>query len=194
MIGVKKSYQNNLSPLITDIRLVAFLRNKQLDLNYKLYTMKQMRNLFSAILVLSVSLLILSCNDGNSPVDNDYILSGNANGSQEVPPVTTSATGVLTGTYNRDNNTFQYSITWTGLSGTVTAMHFHGPAVVGASAPPIHDIFSQIITNGTSGSAGGSLTLHDTTEAHLLNGKLYYNIHTAANSNGEIRGQVIASQ
>ena len=158
--------------------------------------MKRINSFLFFLVVSFAAFSILSCDDSNNGggSNSNYVISGNASGSQETPPVTTGATGTLSGTYNKDNNTLQYTITWTGLSGTVVAMHFHGPAAVGFSAPPIHDIASQIITNGTSGSAGGTLILHDTTEAHLLNGKLYYNLHTVANPNGEIRGQVLASQ
>jgi hypothetical protein len=155
--------------------------------------MKQILIGFFLTGALFITVAITSCGD-DPVVDNNYTLSGNANGSQETPPVTTAANGTLSGTYNASTNTLQYAITWTGLSGAATAIHFHGPAVAGASASPIHDLFSQIIANGTSGSAGGSIIIADTTEAHLLNGKIYYNIHTGANPNGEIRGQVQATQ
>ena len=84
-----------------------------------------------------------------------------------------------------------YNINWTGLSGNISMAHFHGPALAGASAGPIHDIV--IGTNGTSGSTAASLTLHDSTEAHLLNGRIYHNLHTVLRPNGEIRGQVTAN-
>lgn len=136
--------------------------------------------------------LITSCDKDDDDFDDDenFTLSGNASGSQENPAVSTAATATLSGTYNSENNLLTYTINWTGLSGLVTGMHFHGPAAVGVNAGVIHGI--EISTNGISGSASGSLTLADTTENHLLNGKLYYNIHTALYPNGEIRGQVTA--
>jgi hypothetical protein len=37
----------------------------------------------------------------------------------------------------------------------------------------------------------GSATLTDAQAADLAGGKLYVNVHTAANKGGEIRGQVV---
>jgi hypothetical protein len=45
----------------------------------------------------------------------------------------------------------------------------------------------------SSGNISGSFTVVNTTtllESDLLAGKWYFNIHTAANTGGEIRGQV----
>lgn len=146
-----------------------------------------------AVMALSVACIVTSCDKDDDDIDNDqtYSISGNASGSQEVPTVATSATGTLTGNYNARTNMLTYSISWTGLSGNISMAHFHGPALAGASAGPIHDI--SIATNGMAGSTTGSITLADSTETHLLNGRLYYNLHTVLNPNGEIRGQVTAS-
>ena len=147
----------------------------------------------SAVLAIT-SLLIVGC-DNNDDDDRDngsYTISGSASGSQEVPAVTTSATGTISGTYDARTNSLTYSINWNGLSNIVTGLHFHGPAVVGQEAGVIHPL--TITTNGTTGGASGTLTLADTTEAHLLGGRLYYNIHTVLNPDGEIRGQMTATE
>jgi hypothetical protein len=142
--------------------------------------------------VLAVSALVASCDKDDDDVDEQkYTLSGTASGSQEVPAVATSATGTLTGTYDAGNNKFDYTINWSGLSGTVAAMHIHGPAMAGANASVIHPL--SITVNGAMGSSSGSLTLADSTETHLLNGRLYYNIHTALHPNGEIRSQIVTA-
>ncbi len=148
------------------------------------------RPLLYAVIVAAISLLVIACEKEDDVNENgqSYTLSGNASGNQEVPPVSTSASAILTGTYNRETNALTYSINWTGLSGTATAIHFHGPAPLGMSAADIHGL--TIITNGVSGSAAGSLVIADSTESHLLDGKIYYNIHTVLNPAGEIRGQV----
>ena len=144
-------------------------------------------------LCTSASLFFVSC-DKNDDDNEDvtYTISGNADGAQETPAVTTTATGTLTGTYNSRTNQLQYTINWTGLSGDVSVAHFHGPALAGVAAGPIIDL--TVTTNGMAGNITGSATLADSTEAHLLAGKLYYNLHTVANPNGEIRGQVTATQ
>lgn len=143
-------------------------------------------------LFASASLFFVSCDKDNDDDMDDvtYDISGDASGSQEVPAVTTTGAGTLTGTYNKNTNQLQYTINWTGLSGDVSAAHFHGPASPGESASPI--ITLVVSTNGMSGNITGTATLDESTEAHLLNGKLYYNLHTVLNPTGEIRGQVSA--
>ena len=144
-------------------------------------------------LLAGSALIMASCkkdDNGNNNNAQMYTISGNASGAQETPAVTTSATGTLTGTYNASTNQLQYNINWTGLSGVATVAHFHGPALAGVSALPVIDL--AITTNGVNGNITGSATLHDTMEAHLLSGRLYYNVHSALNPNGEIRGQVTA--
>jgi hypothetical protein len=141
-------------------------------------------------LLAGSALLISSCDKGDDVDEVKYSLSGNATGSQEVPAVTTSATATLSGKYNATTNLLEYDINYTGLSGNATVAHFHGPALAGVSANPVIDL--TIVTNGISGKIKGSTTIHDSLEAHLLSGKLYYNIHTVARPNGEIRGQVQA--
>lgn len=144
------------------------------------------------LMALSMASVITSCDKEDDDIDDKtYTISGNASGSQEVPAVTTSATGALSGSYNARTNLLTYNITWTGLSGNVVVAHFHGPAIAGVSANPIHDI--SITTNGMTGSTSASVTLADSTESHLLNGRLYYNLHTVLHPAGEIRGQVSAT-
>ncbi len=90
----------------------------------------------------------------------------------------TSATKVLT-------ITFQYS----GLTGTTTAAHIHGPALAGASAGVVFG-FSGFVTGVTSGSYANTFVLNATQETDLLAGKYYINIHTSFAGGGEIRGQL----
>jgi len=147
---------------------------------------------FLAATILASTLLITSCEKDNVDDDDDtFTISGNASGSQEVPAVATAGSATLTGTYNSDNNQLVYTINWSGLSGNVVAAHFHGPAAAGVSAGPLVDIV--VTTNGVSGTATATTTLTPDVESYLLAGTLYYNLHTVANVNGEIRGQVAAT-
>lgn len=139
------------------------------------------------ILFLATAGCSKSKNNTNNQKVN-YTLSGNANGAQEVPAVTTSATGTLAGTYNSSTYALTYTITWSGLSSTPILMHFHGPALAGENAAPSLGITGFPTT--TSGTFSGSATLTVAQGADLLAGKWYYNIHTTAHDGGEIRGQV----
>jgi hypothetical protein len=148
---------------------------------------------FIALPVLAATLLLTSCDkdDDDDMNDSTYTLSGTASGAQENPAVTTNGTATLSGTYNANNNRLDYTINWTNLSGPATVAHFHGPAAVGVNALPMIDI--SIGTNGINGTASASVTVPDSVETHLLNGNVYYNVHTAAHVNGEIRAQVLTT-
>ena len=155
------------------------------------------RRLFGSLAGLALIGLVAfsSCDkeeSNSTPKSAKYSISGAASGSQEVPAVTTSATGNLTGSYDTTSKSLIYTVTWTGLSAEATMAHFHGPAIAGAIAPPIETL--TITTNGTAGSATDTITATSALHAALLAGQVYYNIHTAAHPDGEIRGQVSVQQ
>ncbi len=104
--------------------------------------------------------------------------------SEQVPPVTGNASGKLEATYDAASKKLSWKGTYSGLSGPATAAHFHGPADAGKNA--------GVAVNAPAPSSPfeGSATLTDAQAADLAAGKLYYNVHTAANPGGEIRGQV----
>ena len=108
-------------------------------------------------------------------------------GQNEVPPTTSAATGeaeIVAATYGVGGRRLSYTIECEGLTGPITAAHFHGPAEEGANAPPIAPI------EGDACPLAGSVALTPEQAALLADGMIYVNIHTAANPDGEIRGQV----
>jgi hypothetical protein len=116
-------------------------------------------------------------------------LSASLDGAQEVPPVPTPATGSASMTYDNVSNLLSWTITFSGLIGTTTDAHFHGPAVPGVSAgitvPIPH-------TDGlTADTLIGSATITEAQEAQLLGNLWYINIHSTFRPGGEIRGQVV---
>ena len=52
-------------------------------------------------------------------------------GAQEVPPVNTAADGTAEIQLNTNTNVLTWKVTYTGLSGTPTGGHIHGPAAPG---------------------------------------------------------------
>ncbi len=147
----------------------------------------------SLLVSISLSALLFTACDKDDDDDNnskvEYTISATLNGAKERPaPVETAATGSVTGTYNKNTNVLNYHVTWTGLTGPATAMHFHGPATVDETAPPV------VPVAGFPAEAGamhqGTANLTEAQEADLLAGKWYFNIHTQAHQPGEIRGQV----
>jgi len=121
-----------------------------------------------------------STTNGSSQEGVKVTLSGN----QEVPPVTTSATG--TGTFMiKSDKSVSGSITVTGMN--AIAAHIHEGAA-GKNGPVIVPL-SKSSDNTWSTASGAKLT--DTQYASYLAGNLYVNAHTAANKGGEIRAQLV---
>jgi hypothetical protein len=114
-------------------------------------------------------------------------LKATLNAASEVPAKSSSGTGVLTAKLNTATNELTYHVTFDGLTGAAAAAHFHGPAAPGANAGPQVAVKTAPIVSPIDGTA----TLTPAQEKDLLAGKWYFNIHTAANAGGEIRGQVM---
>jgi len=111
-----------------------------------------------------------------------------ATGAQEVPPVTTSAFGLGTVNVSHDLSTLTFHLIADGLSGPITAAHIH-EGEFGSNGGVVYDLGSLITATGTE--IIGTLPLNDIASLNaFLNGSYYWNIHTAANPGGEIRGQV----
>ncbi len=105
-------------------------------------------------------------------------------GSQENPPVTTTATGSGTVTINPDM-TVSANITTSGI--TATAAHIH-LAPRGQNGPVVVP-FTRSGDNSWSAAPGAKLTQAQY-EAYKA-GNLYVNVHSEANKGGEIRGQIV---
>jgi hypothetical protein len=80
----------------------------------------------------------------------------------------------------------QWTVTYADLSSPISAAHFHGPAPVGQNAK----IQIPIDKGALASPIKGSATLTDQQVTDLMAGQWYFNIHTAQNPMGEIRGQV----
>lgn len=106
-------------------------------------------------------------------------------GSAEVPPVDSKGAGTLTATYDTTSKQLKYEVTYSGLTGPAIMAHFHSPADLTQTAPP------TIPMGNPASPISGTATLNDAQADALLNGKMYFNVHTDAHRSGEIRGQVV---
>ncbi|WP_192243251.1 CHRD domain-containing protein [Mesorhizobium silamurunense] len=105
-------------------------------------------------------------------------------GGQQNPPVTTKGKGTATFTFNTTSKKLTWNVKYSGLSGPAVAAHIHGPAAMGQSADPV------IPFKKLKSPIKGSATLTDAQATDLEAGKYYVNVHTKANPDGEIRGQI----
>ena len=114
-----------------------------------------------------------------SAVDAKVTLSG----SQEVPAVTTSATGSGTITVAADQS-ISGSIKTTGIKATAAHIHM---AAAGQNGP----VIVPLTKDGEDGwTVGPGAKLQDAHFQAFKDGNLYVNVHSAANPGGEIRGQI----
>ena len=119
-------------------------------------------------------------------------------GAQETPPVETGAVGNMSLQLSPDQTQITYTLSQSGLVSPITAAHIHAapPGVPGPIIFPLTDTnFTSPLTGFLSAkdltpqSDAGVVTFEDAIDA-MLTGKTYANIHTTANPNGEIRGQI----
>lgn len=123
-------------------------------------------------------------------------------GSNEVPAVTSAATGTFTATVDEAAGTIAWTLSVPAIT-NATAAHIHagaaganGGIVLNLFAAPTGSPASSINVSGTakasdlSGTLAGNLPGFITA---LKAGGLYANVHTSANPGGEIRAQVTAA-
>lgn len=119
------------------------------------------------------------------PIPVKAVLSGAA----ETPPNKSTGTGILAGTFDPASRKLTYSVSYSGLSGPPTAAHFHAPAPVGKPAG------IEIPVKGSlANPIKGEVTLTEEQAHNLTDQQTYFNIHTAQDKAGEIRGQVIVTK
>ena len=132
--------------------------------------------------VIAATLGLTAC--GSAMMGNTTAISAKLSSANEVPANSSAGTGMLDASFNKDTSVLTWTVSYSGMTGPVTAGHFHGPAMAGTNAG---------VALGFSGSMDspikGSATLTAAQAADLLAGKWYVNLHTAANKGGEIRGQ-----
>jgi hypothetical protein len=136
------------------------------------------------------------------------------NGPSEAPPNTSPGSGVSVVTFDPDTGLMRITATFSGLQGTVTAAHIHGPIPL-PPAPPVAGVATPVPTfpGFPSGVTSGSydmtfdmnlassynpafITANGGTVAGartaffnaMSSGRAYLNIHSTVYGGGEIRG------
>jgi len=142
-------------------------------------------------------------------------------GYEEVPVVSTVASGDFVGTISKDDLAIDYQLTYSGLQGNVLQAHIHvaQPGVSGsiviwlcqtAAQPAPAAVSALTPTCPQAGTVSGQITAAnviagstvsqqlaagelDEVLAAIRGGVAYANVHTTLSTPGEIRGQLKAS-
>ncbi|WP_051237513.1 CHRD domain-containing protein [Ottowia thiooxydans] len=112
-------------------------------------------------------------------------LTGQLDGMSVIPATRSNGSGQLDALYDSSTRTLRWKTSWTGLSGAITAVQFHGPADPGQSAP------ASMIWPGPFGPRyEGRATLTPQQAVDLMDGRWYVNVMTSAYPAGEVRAQL----
>jgi hypothetical protein len=122
--------------------------------------------------------------DEDTPTPAPMQVTGAFSGANETPAVTTSATGSVSATYNKTTKILAYTVTYAGLTPTMGHFHIGAPGVAG----PVVITFPYLAYSPITGST----LLSQVQEDALLASNMYANLHTATNTGGEIRANVVA--
>lgn len=126
--------------------------------------------------------------------------SATLSGANEIPAVTTSAGGSFSSILDETNQTLTWNLQAGNITG-ITAAHLHN-ATAGNNGPVVVNLYGGATVNSLniSGVArpadlvGPFATSWPNFVAAIKSGSIYVNVHTTANPNGEIRGQVMTQQ
>jgi hypothetical protein len=131
---------------------------------------------------------------GETGKDSPYtVYTATLSGANEVPPVTSTATGSVAAKLK--GNVLTVKGEFTGLTAPAAAAHIHGPALAGVNAPPLFDLTVPSATEGAITTGTTTITLTAAQITDLQAGKYYVNIHSQGTDppgfpGGEIRGQL----
>lgn len=135
---------------------------------------------------LNVAVLLWSVATG-AAFAQQVEFNANLQPSSEVPPTTSKGSGTVHATLDPSAKTLKWTVKYQGLTGPATAAHFHGPAPVAVNAGvqvPVK------VPAETSGEVTGEAPVTDAQIADIQASQWYFNVHTAKNKGGEIRGQL----
>jgi hypothetical protein len=150
---------------------------------------------FLLAIIASITVAMTGCkDDDDDTVDvRLYTISGDADASQVSDTTVSTGTGTISGTYNPNTRVLTYSSDWNELSGAPTSAGFYnGEAGVFGTAVGAPWTIDAAATG--TGTASGTVTLTTDQAAQLISGGMYYLYGTAANPDGEIRGQISAER
>ena len=134
-----------------------------------------------SIFVAAIALVLAACTGPDTMTDPATTFTATLTGAQEVPAVTTNGSGTATLTAAGG-----YTINYQNLSGAPTMAHLHlGNAGANGAA-----VVTFCNANCSATPITGTTTYSQAQIDAMRSFGAYVNVHTAANPNGEIRGQI----
>jgi hypothetical protein len=112
---------------------------------------------------------------------NETLYVASLTPGQETEAVTAASNGIMQLIVDADGKGFHYHVQSTIAA--PTAAHIH-KGIATVAGPAIHPLVAAQTIDGASEFAAGEAD-------DLAQGRWYVNVHTAANKNGEIRGQLL---
>ena len=179
--------------------------------------MKPLRIVTAGLIAVSLSIVaVVAAPQKSKDRDRDNRFSARLLGINEVPSVSTGASGKLNATIARDGQSIDYELSFSGLQAPVAQSHIHiarknvnGGIVLwlcqGTAKPADPAIAALTPACPQEGTVTGTLTSANVTPVgtqqigpNELNeiivliraGAAYANVHTALSPGGEIRGQI----
>lgn len=111
--------------------------------------------------------------------------SSQLDGASAIPPTRSNGQGKIDALYDSNTRLLRWIATWSGLSGVITGVQFHGPAGAEQTAPP------TMVWPGPFGPRyEGRATLTPQQAVDFLDGRWYISITTNVYPSGELRGQM----
>ena len=143
-----------------------------------------MTRLFAILAMLAMPVAASAQTSFEASIDGAQAIGCEPGGAGTGPSV---GTGSGTFTLDLGTSVLSYDISFSGLEGTETVAHVHGPAPQGSPAG------IQFGLPAGSPKVGSSPALNAGQIADLQAGLYYVNIHSDLCVNGEIRGQILAT-
>jgi Cu/Zn superoxide dismutase len=144
-----------------------------------------MKNLFTH---LTAFLLMLVASSGikANHLSDQLQFSVRATGAQQIPAVNSSGVAIGSFILSNDRSALDINLTIANLSGPIQAIHIHS-GFANESGDVWMDLAPYLQGNRVKGQITG---LSSGELARLINGGFYVNVHTMANPDGEVRGQI----
>lgn len=142
-------------------------------------------NLSRTVMIASVAIAAIGMTLTTASAET-ITYRANLTAAAETPPTKSEGRGTLGATFDTVTKKLSWTVTYSGLTGPATMAHFHGPAKEGVAGPVMVPIKGDLAS-----PINGEAELTADQAKALQSGEMYFNIHTAANKPGEIRGQLV---